>query len=84
MTETFKRLDKNNDGKLSKEELISGYQELSKMNKKKAIIESAKVFQEVDIDKSGFIDYNEYITATLIIKNNLNKEKLKSAFDIFD
>lgn len=44
MTETFKRLDKNNDGKLSKEELIQGYQELSKMNKKKAIIESDKVF----------------------------------------
>ena len=38
----------------------------------------------IDTDKSGKIDYTEFIAATLSKKNDLQKEKLKGAFSMLD
>lgn len=43
-----------------------------------------KLFDSVDIDGSGFIDYSEFIMATMNEKKNISEEKLMSAFKIFD
>jgi len=42
------------------------------------------LFASVDIDNSGFIDYSEFIMATMNEKKNISEEKLVSAFKIFD
>jgi Ca2+-binding EF-hand superfamily protein len=43
-----------------------------------------KLFSSVDADGSGFIDYSEFIMATMSEKKNISEEKLKQAFGTFD
>jgi calcium-dependent protein kinase len=51
----FKALDKNSDGKLSREELIEGYR---KIYGGMAEEEVDKILLKVDADGSGEIDYS--------------------------
>eukprot|EP00345_Euplotes_harpa_P010807 CAMPEP_0168333498 /NCGR_PEP_ID=MMETSP0213-20121227/9643_1 /TAXON_ID=151035 /ORGANISM="Euplotes harpa, Strain FSP1.4" /LENGTH=392 /DNA_ID=CAMNT_0008337833 /DNA_START=1 /DNA_END=1175 /DNA_ORIENTATION=+ len=55
----FKQLDANGDGKLSKAEIHDGYEE--HFGKLLNEDELDRLFDEVDTDKSGFIDYSEFI-----------------------
>jgi calcium-dependent protein kinase len=43
-----------------------------------------KMFDSVDIDKSGFIDYSEFVIASMNEKALLSTEKLQAAFKMFD
>jgi len=43
-----------------------------------------RLFSSVDIDGSGFIDYSEFIMATMNEKKNISEEKLQAAFKTFD
>ena len=78
----FKALDKNGDGKLSKEEITEGYDLFFGKSMDKEGIE--KMFDSVDIDKSGFIDYSEFVIASMNEKALLSTEKLQAAFKMFD
>ena len=78
----FKAIDKNGDGKLSKEEILDGYDLYFGKAKDKDDIE--KMFDSVDTDKSGFIDYSEFVVAAMSEKTLLTNEKLQSAFKMFD
>lgn len=78
----FKALDANGDGKLSKEEIHDGYEE--HFGKLLNEDELDQLFNDVDTDKSGFIDYSEFIVATMSSKKNLSEEKLTAAFKLFD
>ena len=49
-------MDTNNDGKLSREELLSGYKRI--MDPEEAEIEVTRVMEIVDADGSGHIDYS--------------------------
>jgi calcium-dependent protein kinase len=40
--------------------------------------------KNVDIDRNGWIDYSEFISATIDKRKLLSKERLKAAFSIFD
>lgn len=42
------------------------------------------MFSSVDIDGSGFIDYSEFIMATMNEKKNISEEKLRASFKTFD
>ena len=42
------------------------------------------IFDEVDIDRSGSIDYTEWTQATIDKKRLLTENNLKDAFDAFD
>lgn len=78
----FKALDANGDGKLSKEEIMGGYEE--HFGKLLNEDEVDKLFEDVDTDRSGFIDYSEFIVATMSSKKNMSEEKLTAAFKLFD
>jgi len=69
----FKMLDTNNDGMLSKQELTVGYQMIYGEN---AAEEVEKIFDKVDIDGSGQIDYSEWVVATIDKAKLLTREKL--------
>ncbi len=61
MKEIFLAIDKNGDGSLSFEEIEEGLKRL-KINDWEQILENLK---EADTDKSGTVDYTEFIAATL-------------------
>mmetsp|Transcript_24707 Transcript_24707/g.24396 ORF Transcript_24707/g.24396 Transcript_24707/m.24396 type:complete len:112 (+) Transcript_24707:287-622(+) len=61
LAKSFKQLDVNNDGRLSKEEIINGFNQIEI----KLPIQIEELMERCDIDGNGFIDYNEFITVTL-------------------
>lgn len=79
LRKAFIALDKNGDGKLSLTELNSGFK-LAGFGQ--SDIQSIITF--CDGDRNGYIDYTEFLTATLNWKKILNKEKLQSVFNVFD
>lgn len=76
----FERLDKNKDGKLSKEELIKGFEEFSD----DLPGDFEEIMRKCDIDGSGFVDYSEFLTAAMNWQKLMSAEKLKAAFKLYD
>lgn len=73
LTKVFKAFDRDNDGKLSIEELQNGYAE---QGNKISTEEIQKMFDLVDSDHSGFIDYSEFVVAAISDKALTSPEKL--------
>lgn len=71
----FKLLDTNNDGCLSKAELLGGYNRIYE-DHDQAIAETERVFRKIDMDGSGLIDYSEWVVATIDKQKLLTNEKL--------
>mmetsp|Transcript_17591 Transcript_17591/g.19798 ORF Transcript_17591/g.19798 Transcript_17591/m.19798 type:complete len:173 (+) Transcript_17591:1079-1597(+) len=77
----FKALDISKTGVLSKEELLIGYRQLMG---DLAEAEVDRIMEIADADKSGSIDYSEWVVATINKAQLLSDEKLKQAFQLFD
>ena len=62
------QMDKNGDGKLSREELFNGF---ASLNNSSAIAagKANQILENLDADKSGFIGYSEFLMA-MVDKNN--------------
>lgn len=43
-----------------------------------------EIFAHIDADGSGFIDYNEFIAASMDMEEMLTSQKLEAAFKMFD
>ena len=75
LAKIFKAIDKNGDGKLSKQEITEGYDKIFGKTLDKNDIE--KMFDAVDSDRSGYIDYSEFVIAAMNEKQLLTNEKLQ-------
>jgi calcium-dependent protein kinase len=82
LQKVFQALDKNGDGRLSKGELLDGYE--SVVGIAMSPDELSAAFDAIDMDKSGTIDYNEFLVATLNEKKILSGANIKDAFDVMD
>ena len=78
LTDAFKKMDENGDGKLSFAEFKEGLKSMKDEEEIKEIMDS------IDTDKSGFVDYTEFIAATMNENIFLQKEKMWPTFTFFD
>lgn len=81
LKELFMHIDSNADGKLSKEELSEYYFKVMG-DYDNADIEN--IMEKIDADKNGFVDYSEFIRATISASVINNANNLKLAFKKFD
>lgn len=79
LIQVFKAIDKNNDGRLSREEIINGYKELGLSTE-----HAQEIINKIDSDQSGLVDYSEFITATQDWKKVCEKDFLEKTFKTYD
>ncbi|KAF7142011.1 hypothetical protein RHSIM_Rhsim06G0012400 [Rhododendron simsii] len=81
LKQTFKNIDTDNSGSITYEELKAG---LTKLGSKLTESEITALMDAADVDKSGSIDYLEFITATMHRHRLEKEEHLYQAFQFFD
>ncbi|CAD8192146.1 unnamed protein product [Paramecium octaurelia] len=75
----FVNLDENHDGQLTKEEILKVYSNrFASKADAKAFIEN--IFKIADVDKSGTIDFGEFLVAITDKPGLLTEENLKTTF----
>lgn len=72
LANTFRQLDENGDGHLSKEELIEGYIKVYG-SKELAIDKVEIILADVDTNKSGMVDFTEFLMAAIQKEKMLSK-----------
>ena len=82
MKQVFEKYDRNQDGKISKEEYKAMIRAINgKNNAINSDLEATKSFQVVDKDGDGFIDFNEYME---LHNNKVKSNDIENAFRVFD
>jgi calcium-dependent protein kinase len=82
LRKVFLSFDENGDGRLTKTELEQGLKNF--MPTKDAQSEFQDMMKKIDLDSSGFIEYEEFITASFDKNKLLTEENLNYAFNVFD
>ena len=82
LTDAFRALDSNGDGRLSREELLAGYKLHLPLEEAEKAVDS--VLARVDVDRSGFIDYSEFVLASADYQLLMSQSNLEAAFSMFD
>lgn len=80
----FKLLDKNGDGKITKEELFNGMKDLLENENEVLMTELDEIFLIVDANQSGFIKYQDFIVACIDKEKILTDANVSLAFKYFD
>ena len=78
LRDIFHAIDVDHDGSITILELKRA---LRKNYSEKDIDE---LFKNVDVDESGLIDYTEFLAATLEAHGNIEEERIREAFQVFD
>jgi calcium-dependent protein kinase len=78
----FNYLDENRDGTISNKEIVNTLR--TEMPTEEAEMYADVIMENVDSDKSGFIDYTEFLRATVKHHKVCTKENLQRAFNFFD
>lgn len=76
----FNTLDISRTGKITREELYIGFSS----NTQEGREEVDAIFDEVDLDGNGEIEFSEWIVASIDKNTLITDEKLKLAFSLFD
>ena len=78
----FYQIDADGDGKIAKSELFKGLNE--QLEKQLSKEEFDEIYKNIDLNNSGFIDYEEFVVASvnknIFMRNNI----LYTAFKFFD
>ena len=82
LRELFFIFDESGNGRLTKEELIKGLNYILPL--KEAENEVNRLMNIIDVDQSGFIEYEEFLRAGLNKEKILTKENLETAFNLYD
>ena len=82
LKEIFKAFDKENKGVISKKDFIEQIDNIYGGIITEEI--SNIVFSNLDLDNSGEISYNEFLTSVIDSQKILTEDRLKKAFDMFD
>ncbi|CAI2365600.1 unnamed protein product [Moneuplotes crassus] len=81
LSKIFRSADKNGDGKLDKSEISEYFQ---KYMGSADDAENEHIYSCLDGDKSGYIDYSEFLSATIDKENLLRKQRLINIFNEID
>ena len=79
----FKLVDENSDGVLTIDEIKNGIKQCKfnfKINEETII----QLFNDMDIDKNGLVNYTEFVSALIDYENNVKKEHLIACFQNYD
>lgn len=79
--EMFKKMDSNNDGIVSVDELKAG---LRNFGSQLAESEAQMLIEAVDTNGKGTLDYGEFLAVLLHLRRMANDEHLHKAFSYFD
>ncbi|KAF2288523.1 hypothetical protein P3X46_008793 [Hevea brasiliensis] len=79
--EMFRKMDTDNDGIVSIEELKAG---LRNFNSQLAESEVQMLIEAVDANGKGTLDYGEFVAVSLHLQRMANDEHLRKAFSCFD
>ena len=82
LSSIFKSLDTSGDGKINEEELTQYCQKI--FGAALSEEEIHRIMVRVDTDRSGYIDYSEFLAAAMDRKKLLSVERLEAAFHAFD
>ncbi len=80
----FKECDINNDGRISAAELLISYGKYFPGTPDELLEKITLFIDKMDINKSGYIEYSEFLTINNLLNHNINKTILKEVFDFFD
>ena len=85
LKEIFFAFDKNCDGKISKEEFVTG---LSNTNTLNTLLKKGNsiggLMKNIDTDNNGYIGFEEFCIALINKEKILTENNLRMAFDVFD
>jgi len=82
--EMFKSLDENNDGVLSMEEIRNGIEKCNGFGGKINADDVINMFNEMDVDKNGLVNYTEFVSALMDYEKCIKKEQLLECFKSYD
>jgi calcium-dependent protein kinase len=80
----FNKIDKNGDGQISREELYKGLENFLKLSGKELKEKVDIIFNNIDTDHNGYIEYEEFLRAAVDKEYFLSDNFLRFAFDYFD
>ena len=78
----FQEIDKNGDGRITKDELFQEYSK--RMSKEEAEKISYEIVNRLDQDEDGNIDYTEFLASCIERQKQISLDNLEIAFNMFD
>ena len=78
----FCKFDENKDGRLTKQEILKGFKKVKFLFCSSEDLEN--IMELIDVDKNGYIEYQEFISATISKEKILTEENLTRSFEMFD
>jgi len=82
LRDIFMQMDSSGDGRLSLEDIKQGYSQF--FGHSLSDHECEEILKEVDQDKSGYIEFEEFLRVTLKVETIITEKNLKIAFSFFD